>query len=130
MPDDRLRQHPAERFAPPAHLFDLHAEAEALRGEGPPSRQGHRRKTLYKHGDSTTALFVFEPGGSLPPHAATGTVTILALEGDLEVDHDGRCEAVRPGQLLALAPDVPHDVRAPRGAVMLLTVLLENGQAH
>jgi quercetin dioxygenase-like cupin family protein len=126
MPDNRLRQRPAERFALPAQVFDLHAEAAALRAEPSVLHQGHRQKALYKHGDTTTALFAFEAGGTLPPHAAGGTVTILALEGEFEVVHGGRLHRLAPGQLIAFAPDVPHDVRSPRGGVMLLTVALES----
>jgi quercetin dioxygenase-like cupin family protein len=126
MADQRLRTPPAERFARPAHLFDLHQAAEELRREPTTSRDGHRQKTLYKHGDATTALFVFEPGGTIPTHAAAGTVTILAVEGAFDVIHGGRTYRLVPGQLLAFAPDVPHDVRSVSGGVMLLTVALTN----
>jgi quercetin dioxygenase-like cupin family protein len=126
MADDRLRQHPAERFAPPAHLFNLRAEAEALRRERSVGHDGHRQKTLYKHGEATTALFVFEPGGAMPAHAAGGTITILALEGAFEVMHGGRKYRLVAGELLVFAPDVPHDVRSAEGGVMLLTVALES----
>lgn len=124
---DRLRTPPAERFAPPALKFDLHEVAEKLRREPTPSRDGHRQMALYKNGDATTAVFVFEPGGTLPPHAASGTVIIHAIEGEFQVLYGDHRYSLRPGQLLTLAPDAPHDVRCPRGGVMLLTVSLQNG---
>ncbi|HZW09599.1 MAG TPA: cupin domain-containing protein [Phycisphaerales bacterium] len=128
MAEQRLRTPPAERFARPAHLFDLRRVAEELRREPTAVRDGHRQKTLYKNGESTTALFDFEPGGTIPPHAAAGTVTILAVEGEFDVVHGGRAYRLSPGQLLVFAPDVPHDVRSPTGGVMLLTVSLANGE--
>lgn len=130
MADARLREPPAERFAPRSHVFDLRREAEELRREPTLARDGHRQKTLYKNGDSTTALFVFEPGGAIPPHAASGTVTIMSVEGEFEVAHEGALHRIGPGQLLVFAPDEPHDVRCASGGVMLLTVSLDEANGR
>ncbi|MCC6661398.1 MAG: cupin domain-containing protein [Phycisphaerales bacterium] len=126
MSDDRLRTAPAERFAPDHLVLDLHAEAAALEAEQPANRHGHRQKTLYKHGGRTVALFVLEPGGGLPEHAAAGIVTIQALEGEVDVTAAGQPCRLASGQLLAMAPGVRHDVRGGAGAraVFLLQVSL------
>lgn len=125
MTDDRLRTPPVERFATDHATFDLRAEAAALEAEhaGPP-KHGHRQKTLYKHGGRTLALFVLEAGAALAEHAANGTVTVQAIEGEVEMSVAGRSHRLAPGNLLVMAPGVRHDVRAESRAVFLLQVSL------
>lgn len=126
MTDNRLRTPPAERFDAAAHLFDLRAVAEELRAEQSETYDGHRQKALYKNGDATVALFLFAPGGALPPHAADGTVTIQPIEGEFEVEHSGRTERLGPASLLVFAPGEQHGVRCVAGGIMLLTVSLHD----
>ncbi len=76
MNDQRIRQTPESRFAAPALVFDLAAEAASLRAEGP-ALHGRRQKTLFKHGSRTVALFVLQSGAGLPEHKAGGTVTLV-----------------------------------------------------
>lgn len=124
--DDRTREPPAERFAAGELAFDLRAEIESLKAEGPPSSAGHRQKTLYKHGDATIALFLFERGGGLPQHEAAGAVTIHVIDGWLTVTTGpGRAYDLRAGHLLALAPDIPHAVTAREQSAMVLQVHLD-----
>ncbi len=137
MTPDRLRQHPAERFATNCLLFDLGAEIAALRAEPSdaqaarasdqpqPPHHGHRQKTLYKHAGRTIALFIMSPGASLPEHAADGAVSIQTLEGELALQVDGAEQRVGPGAMLILAPGVRHDVRATTAAAFLLQISLE-----
>lgn len=124
MSDDRARQPPSERFDSPCLMFDLQAEAAAIRQEATPARQGHRQKALYKHAGRTIALFVMEAGAMLPEHAAAGTVSIQVIEGELSLDLAGRDQALRPGQVLVLQPGTRHDVRATTSAVFLLQISL------
>ncbi|MCA9903310.1 MAG: cupin domain-containing protein [Hyphomicrobiaceae bacterium] len=124
-PDDRLRTPPKERFRPAQHRFDLHEAAEALRTEQRPALHRHRQETLYKGGDATIALFVFEEGAGLPPHTAQGVVTIQTIEGHLRVTAKGETHDLPTNQLLILASGVEHDVHAHRASTMLLTVCLD-----
>jgi quercetin dioxygenase-like cupin family protein len=127
---DRLRTHPEERFAAPQHLIDLDRATAELRAEGGPggraAGQRHRQKTLYRHGQATVALFLFDKGAQLAAHKAAGTVVIQVLDGQLQVDAEGgERHQLTPGQLLVLAPSVVHDVSAEEPSRMLLTVHLE-----
>jgi quercetin dioxygenase-like cupin family protein len=124
--DDRLREPPAERLATPFALFALRAAAEELWQEQGVSGHGHRQKVLARHGGATVALFVFERGASLAPHAANGTVVIQCIDGELEVSTDGHPQHLAPGSVLVMAPRVRHAVRAVERAVMLLTVALHS----
>lgn len=123
MPESgRLRQHPNHRFDAPAHCLDLAGIASALRAEAHPAVSGHRQITIYKHAQATLVLYVFEQGGEIPDHDAEGVVTIHVLSGRLVVQVGDEDHALAAGQVLALAPCVPHSVRAIETAEMLLTV--------
>lgn len=126
-PDDdqqseRLRQPPAERFAGTTHAFDLTRMLEQLRSEAHPSKDGHRQMTILHQPPVGHVLFAFEPGGHLNRHATRGAVTIHVLEGRLSIEAEGHDYELEVGHLLVLSPGVPHDVRAPVRAAMLLTV--------
>jgi quercetin dioxygenase-like cupin family protein len=123
---DRMRQHPEERFRGEHRKIDLNVATDALRAEARSgSGGGQRQTTLYKDGDVTIALFLFEPGGGLAQHKAAGTVSIHALDGRLRVTAGDETYQLTAGQLVVLAPDVPHDVTAGQEPTrMLLTVHL------
>jgi quercetin dioxygenase-like cupin family protein len=119
---DRLRPHPQDRFSAPAQVLDLPRTAQELRSEPHPAVDGHRQIALFRRGPVTLVQFVFEPGGLLPEHSAEGVVTIHTLAGRLVVVADDEAHTLGPGQVLALAPGVPHTVRAEIASEMLLTV--------
>ena len=129
-PTGRLRTHPAERFAGAEHVLDLPAALERLRAEGrrgdgdtaSATTQGHRQISLMHHGPVRMVLYAFDAGGRLPAHQAPGWVTIHVLQGAIEVQTPSAQHALRTGQVLALAPDVRHDVRALESTEMLLGV--------
>jgi quercetin dioxygenase-like cupin family protein len=124
-PADRTRAHPDERFAPPAQAFDLDAAARELSAEPPGGSQRHRQKTLYRHGNSTLALFLFPAGTGLREHRTNGTVFIHVVSGRMTVTAQGERHELSAGRVLVMAPDVPHDVHAEQDSRMLLTVSLE-----
>lgn len=122
--DTTLREHPDIRFADPIQLFDLRRIADDLARESSDTPNGHNQIALYKRDLATTALFSFEKGGMLPEHSAVGTVFIQVIEGKLTVTVEGNPQRVESGQLLVLAPNIPHDVVAEIPSIMLLTVSL------
>ena len=122
---ERLRQHPTHRFAAPQHQYDLNSVTAKLRQELDAGQAGHCQETLYKHGPTTVALFLFGHLTRLPPHRTKGVVTIYLLEGHLEVKAEGEVHDLYAGHLLALAPGVEHDVVAREESRMLLTVHLD-----
>lgn len=120
--EDRLRPPPAERFKGPSHLFDLDEVAAGLRSEDHPSRHGHRQMTLFQRDHITHVAFAFDADGHLAEHSAPGLVTIHVHAGRLQVTAAGEKHDMGPGEVLVLAPNVPHDVRASEESVMMLTV--------
>lgn len=121
-PNERLREHPEGRLAAPVQLVTLAAAAARLRAEPHPSVTGHRQITIVRHGPVTLVLFVFDTDGLLKEHRAEGIVTIHVLDGRLQVMADGETHELEAGALLALAPGIPHAVRAATASEMLLTV--------
>jgi quercetin dioxygenase-like cupin family protein len=125
--DTSSRTPPKERFAPDVAHFNLVVTARELALEAHEGQHGHRQIALYKHGHghATVALFRFKQGGGMAEHSAPGTVFVQVLEGRLVLRAQGENHVVSQGELLVLAPGMPHDVRAEEDSVMLLTVCLD-----
>lgn len=125
--NDRLRQHPEQRFDPPQIQVDLEEVAATLLAESVGPNRKHRQQTIYRHGPLTLALFLFEAGASLPQHTAKGVVTVRVLQGRLKISAMEQVHELRTGSVLVLAPGVEHDVVAVEASRMLLTVFLDSG---
>ena len=121
-PTDRLREHPHDRLSLPAQRIDLGEAASRLSQEAHPPVDGHRQSTIFRHCPVTAVLFVFEAGGALKEHWTDGVVTIHTLSGRLVVTAEGESHELGSGQLLALAPRVPHTVASLERSRMLLTI--------
>ncbi len=128
-PSERLREHPDPRFAGMQHAFDLEALAAQLRQEFQAGEEGHRQESLYKHGSTTVALFVFGHLTGLPPHRTTGVVIIQVLKGYLQITAEGQVHDLHAGKMLVLAPGVEHGLVAYEESEMLLTVHLNAAPA-
>jgi quercetin dioxygenase-like cupin family protein len=124
-PDARRRPRPSDRFAGTEHALDVPEALRALRAEAGLGANGHRQITLLHQGPVRLVLFAFAAGGRMPEHRAPGWVTIHVLRGALRVRTPDAQHALAAGQLLALAPNVPHDVEASDEADMLLGVYPE-----
>jgi len=123
--EERLRPHPSDRFAGTEHELDLPGALRALRAETKSGANGHRQITLLHHGPVRLLLFAFDEGGRMPQHRAPGWVTIHVLRGLLRVRTPEGEHVIQEGQILALAPDIPHDVDAVDDSDMLLGVYPE-----
>ncbi len=118
----RLREHPDERLASPVQVIDLAAMAASLRAEPHPAIDGHRQMAVARHGPVTVILFAFDREGLLKEHQAEGEVLLHVLRGRLRVAADEETHEMGAGSVLALAPGMPHSVRALEPSDMLLTV--------
>lgn len=72
---------------------------------------------------------VLPAGKQLPEHFAYGPVTIQCLEGVVEIAAHDTVRAMRAGDLMYLAAEVPHAVRATEDALVLVTMVLRDGPA-
>jgi quercetin dioxygenase-like cupin family protein len=79
---------------------------------------------LFKAQDLEVMRLVLLAGKSLPPHKVAGEITILCIEGVLDITSDGQSHILRAGQLLFLSGLALHDVRALEDASALVTIAL------
>ena len=126
---ERLRAHPKGRLASLVQIMGLASVAEQLRAELHDSVDGHRQIAIVRHGPVTMILFVFDAGGSLKEHRAEGVVTMQVIAGHVQITADGEVLEARTGELVALATDVRHSVRAVVASEMLLTMHRVTGAA-
>ncbi len=82
---------------------------------------------LFKAPHMEVARLVMLAGKQLPPHAMPGPLTIQCLEGEIDVALDGGSQRLRQGDLIYLAGNVRHDVKAISDASVLLTIVLLDG---
>jgi len=78
---------------------------------------GIKMKMLWQDADSEafTALFLLEPGASLPRHRHTGVEQTFVLEGSL-VDEDGTCTA---GNFVWRRSGSVHAAHSPDGCLTI-----------
>jgi quercetin dioxygenase-like cupin family protein len=115
-------QRPPRQVAAAVLSFDLAAELQSLRQE-PSWRDGSRNaRTLVKEGELRVVLTAMKAGSRLREHRSSGAVSVQTLEGRLRLEISGQVVELPAGCLLALEPDVPHDVEALEESAFLLTV--------
>ncbi|TXH94615.1 MAG: hypothetical protein E6Q72_05830 [Pseudomonas sp.] len=76
-------------------------------------------------------LLCLRAGKEIPPHAVAGSLTLLCLQGRVEVQAHGRWQAMGVHDHMYLAGHVEHALRAPTGAVLLVNLqrISESGVA-
>ena len=65
-------------------------------------------------------------GKALPPHKVPGEITIHCLEGSLDVQLDDATVRLEAGELLFLARNAMHGVKAVTDASALVTIALKS----
>ena len=118
----RLRPPPRERLAASIQVIDFAETSARLRAEQHCAASGHRQIAMVRHGPVSLILYAFEKNGVLKQHRTEGVVTMQVLAGRIEISAAGVIHDVKPGEVVALAPEVLHSVRALLVSDMLLTV--------
>jgi quercetin dioxygenase-like cupin family protein len=80
---------------------------------------------LFKSEDLEVMRLVLQAGKSLPPHRVPGEITVLCIEGTVDVTANGTSHVLRAGQLLYLHGNVLHGVTAVEDASALVTIALK-----
>jgi quercetin dioxygenase-like cupin family protein len=83
-----------------------------------------RSTALIKARQLELARIVLLAGKSMPEHHVAGEVTLLCLEGVLQVDLPGGGRRLQAGELIHIAAGAPHAVLAITDASALLTLCL------
>jgi quercetin dioxygenase-like cupin family protein len=101
--------------------FNLARELQLLHLE-PGWQSGQNARTLIKYDGLRVVLIALQARSKMPAHRTEGQVSIQTIAGHIQVRAEGRSFELRPGGLLALAQDVPHDVEALEESAFLLTI--------
>lgn len=88
------------------------------------SLSSQRTTALFKSADLEVIRLVLRAGEAFPPHSVNGEITLQCIEGQLEVQSEGRSQTLAPGQLLYLLGKTPHSVTALSDASALLTLVV------
>jgi len=105
-------QRPGHRLARPVLDFDLESEVAQLRAEESWRHGTRNAKTLVKEPDFRIVLVTLKRGARIEAHQAPGRLSIQTLMGQLRVGVGGQTIDLPACRVLALDPNVAHDVEA------------------
>lgn len=108
--------------------FDLPEQLARLKGEEAWRRNGRNAITLHKSPGQSLVLATLRAGAAIPRHEAAYPVSLLVLEGRLQLGTPSGTVRLGQGRLVALHPGVAHDIEAQEEAAFLL--LLASHEEH
>lgn len=108
--------------------FLLKEEEQALRERAADANSGRAAKTLVKEGKLRATLVALRKGTVLKQHQVEGPVSIQCMRGNVAVGTDGDSTELTAGGLLVLDKKVPHEAKALRDSVILVTVAFTGGR--
>lgn len=79
---------------------------------------------LFKASELEVMRLVLEAGKEIPEHSVPGEITILCLEGVIELRAHGQTQPLRQGEMMYLAGNQPYSIRAMEDVSVLMTVSL------
>ncbi len=85
---------------------------------------GAKSVALFKSEQLEVIRLVLPAGKSLPSHRVDGEITVQCLEGQVDIEADGRHTQLRSSQMLYLQGGVTHSIVASSDSSLLLTVVL------
>jgi quercetin dioxygenase-like cupin family protein len=99
------------------NLFD---ESERLQPRD--DAAGRRAETLVKEDRLRVVLVTMRAGVESNEHSTPGPISIQVLSGRFEVDCEGETSELGAGDLISLAGNADHVVRATEDGAFLLTI--------
>ncbi|GAB3540882.1 cupin domain-containing protein [Noviherbaspirillum agri] len=78
---------------------------------------------LVRTEDFEVMRMILPMGKSVPQHHVPGELTIQCLEGIVELQAHGKTVAMRAGDLVFLAGEVPHALYALENSAILVTMV-------
>ena len=118
-------QHP---ITGPALSFSLADEMRTVHEEM--AKAGRRTaRTLVKDGPLRVTLVGMDAGGELRAHSSAGPISLQVLEGEVELEAEGKRWTLSAGMLAAFDGGITHAVRSAAGGMFLLTVVHTDAQA-
>jgi quercetin dioxygenase-like cupin family protein len=104
------------------------AEALTLHMLVTPTKQGIASRVLARTAGGNLTLFAFDAGQELTEHTSPFDASVIVLEGSPALTIDGKELTATPGTIVRMPSSVPHAVRAPEPARMLLVMFREQAE--
>ncbi len=105
----------------PGEVIDVHPLGPALAGTA--------SSTLVKTPNLEVHRLVLPKAREIPTHFAPGEITVQCLEGRIAFTAEGAEHILEAGQMLYLAPEVPHSLVGLEDSSVLVTKLIPTGRS-
>ncbi len=105
----------ALHHAAPGEVVDLDTWGDDLPSGG--------TKAVVKTDNMELIRMALSAGKTIDQHQVAAPVVIHCLSGTIEIDTMGKSETLKAGQLIHLAPNEPHALRAKEDSNLLLTIV-------
>lgn len=83
-----------------------------------------RSHALFKADHLEVIRLVLQAGEEMPSHAVAGEITLQCIEGRIAFTCNAGVRELAAGQLVRVAADEPHALRAIEASSLLLTIAL------
>jgi quercetin dioxygenase-like cupin family protein len=124
---DRSTYQRTQRMAAPVLAFSLERDAEDMARKAAAASAGRAAQTLVKDGPVRLTLVGVKDGTTIQAHTAPGPITIQTIKGTLRVTAGPDVSTLPAGSLVAIEPNLTHDVTAQGDSAFLLTLFLSEG---
>jgi quercetin dioxygenase-like cupin family protein len=91
-----------------------------------PTEQGITSRVLARTAGGNLTLFALDADQELSEHSAPFDALVIVLEGALTLTIGGTSVRATPGTIVRMPANIPHAVRAPEPARMLLIMLRDH----
>lgn len=81
--------------------------------------------TVFKSNTTTIVLIGLHKNAELKQHTAFGNISVQVLEGEINFVAEQQTRSLVKGQMITLAANIPHSVRALEESFFLLTLVID-----
>ena len=113
---------PPRQVNAPVQVTRLADEAAQILSEREWRNADHTALTLRHSPALRQVLIALRRNGQIAEHRAAGEVAIQVFQGAVVVEVGGESHSLDAGDLLSVAPGLPHSVTARQESVFLLTI--------
>lgn len=114
--------------APLVHM-DLQEYIQKIRSEQSYKDKDLNSMTIYKADGLRVVLIAMHKHAVMEKHVAKGTINVQVLEGHVEFSTAEQTISLKEKEMIALHPNIPHEVKALKESVFLLTLNLQKQQS-
>jgi quercetin dioxygenase-like cupin family protein len=102
--------------------MDIPEFIKQLKSEATWENSDRNAITVFKTNGMRIVLIALHEDALLKKHTADGIISVQVLEGEIIFSTDGQSVLIKKGQMIALHKELPHNVKAIKESVFLLTL--------